>query len=555
VRQGNRELSAGKISVELDAEYRAQRVTAEGNPRIHAMEGGAREAVSADRFEAFLNAMGHVERIFADGQVSASRQAAGGADRFSAAQVEFDMAAADNLIKQMIATGGVEAESHKGTDSQFLKTAALRVVFSGASGRVSGKSGIKPGGSLGGQKIKMAETLAPATIESKTAAEVTTLRAKQFVAETSADGRIRRLFGHSGVDIRRQANHGNEDVISAAELGTTFGAHGEWETLDETGDVHFGQAGREATAARADVVRGTDTITLEGSPVISDSMSRSTAGKVVFDQKSGEVSATGGVVSTYIPSAAGDPVGLGSGAAHISADALSGSARSGHIVYAGHARLWQGTAVLDSDQIELWRDAKKMQAVGHVVAVFPQIGGPFAALPGSRPMSRQASSSPVLWKLRAPMLTYSADEGKAHLDGGVEAGSSQGFLESRSLDVFLGPATATSTGAAPVTRALASTSSGRSGETQISAGGRQLSRVLAQGSVVVRQGDRRGMADQAEYTAADGKFVLSGGQPTLANAVSDTTTGHSLTFFVASDTILIDSQEGSRTLTKHRIEK
>jgi len=87
------------------------------------------------------------------------------------------------------------------------------------------------------------------------------------------------------------------------------------------------------------------------------------------------------------------------------------------------------------------------------------------------------------------------------------------------------------------------------------ASGRQLSRVLAQGSVIVRQGDRRGEADQAEYTAADGKFVLSGGHPTLINASSDTTTGRSLTFFVANDTILIDSQEGSRTLTKHRVEK
>ena len=73
--------------------------------------------------------------------------------------------------------------------------------------------------------------------------------------------------------------------------------------------------------------------------------------------------------------------------------------------------------------------------------------------------------------------------------------------------------------------------------------------------MVVRQGDRRAMAEQAEYTAADGKFVLSGGEPTIADASSDTTTGHSLTFFVANDTILIDSQEGSRTLTKHRVEK
>ncbi|MGB6845117.1 MAG: hypothetical protein WBE09_09485, partial [Candidatus Acidiferrales bacterium] len=71
----------------------------------------------------------------------------------------------------------------------------------------------------------------------------------------------------------------------------------------------------------------------------------------------------------------------------------------------------------------------------------------------------------------------------------------------------------------------------------------------------VSQGDRRGTADQAEYTASDEKFVLSGGKPTITDASSDTTTGRSLTFFVANDTILIDSQEGSRTLTKHRVEK
>jgi lipopolysaccharide export system protein LptA len=556
VRQGDRELSAGTISVELDAEYRAERAIAEGNPRIRATEGGASEVVSGDRFEASLSATGRVERILAAGEVVASRQTTGGSDRFSAGQVQFDMAPAGNLITQMIATGDVEAESRKGTDSQLLRTAGLRVTFSASSGHASGKSGGKTEDALRSQRVQMAETLAPATIESKTAADITTLHAKQFVAETGADGRLRKLFGHSGVDIRRQANHGSEEAISAAELAATFDAHGEWDTLDETGDVHFSQAGREATAAHANVVRATDTIALDGSPVISDSTSRSTASKVVFNQKTGELNASGGVVSTYVPTSAGDVVSLGSGAAHISADTLSGSASSGHVVYAGHARLWQGAAVLDSDRIELWRDAKKMQAIGHVVAVFPQVGGPFAALPGSTLASRQRSSSqPVLWKVRAPVLTYSADEGKAHLEGGVQASSSQGSLESHTLDVFLDPATATSTGAPPVTGAASSTSSIRPTETQGLTGGRQLSRVVAQGDVVVRQGDRRGMADRAEYTATDGKFVLSGGQPTLANAVSDTTTGHSLTFFVASDTILIDSQEGSRTLTKHRIEK
>jgi lipopolysaccharide export system protein LptA len=543
VRQGARELSAGTILVELNAEYQAQRAIAEGSPEIHAVEQGANELVSANHFEVLIDAA-RVDKVIADGKVTASRQNRVRSDRFSAAHVEFDMLPDGNLIREMMATGAVDAESRQGSDTHRLQTDALRVRFAAPHGHPTGK------GTSANQQIENVETLAPAIIESKNSDDVTTLRAKQFVANTSADGRLNKLFGHSGVEIRRQAGHADAQIISAAELAATFGAHGDWETLDETGNVRFRQASREATAARASIVRATDAITLEGSPVISDSMSRSTASKIVFNQKSGELLATGAVVSTYIPNAEGDAVSLGSGAAHISADALSGSASSGHVVYTGHARLWQGDAVLDCDQIELWRDTRKMRATGDVVAVFPQADGPFAALPGKTPPSAATSSAKVtLWKIRAPMLTYSADEGKAHLESGVLASSSQGSLQSRILDVFLGPATTTpAASAAPATSAVPST-------VPMSAGGRQLSRVLAQGNVVVRQGDRRGMAEQAEYTAADGKFVLSGGQPTLADASSDTTTGHSLTFFVASDTILIDSQQGSRTLTRHRIEK
>src|SRR5208282_2963386 len=147
-----------------------------------------------------------------------------------------------------------------------------------------------------------------------------------------------------------------------------------------------------------------------------------------------------------------------------------------------------------------------------------------------------SASTPTLWRIHAPVLTYWSDQGKAHLEGGVVASSDQGSLESRALDVFLASGPQASQGVAR----------GATG---------QLSRVLAQGNVIVRQGDRRGMAEQGEYTAADGKFVLSGGQPTVTDNSSNSATGHSLTFFVANDTILIDSQEGSRTLTKHRVKK
>jgi lipopolysaccharide export system protein LptA len=82
-----------------------------------------------------------------------------------------------------------------------------------------------------------------------------------------------------------------------------------------------------------------------------------------------------------------------------------------------------------------------------------------------------------------------------------------------------------------------------------------LTHAVAQGNVVVRQQDFRATAERAEYSATQGKFVLSGGDPTLTDSSGNTTSGRSLTFFIASDTISIDSQEGSRTLTKHRVEK
>ncbi len=428
----------------------------------------------------------------------------------------------------------------------------------------------KRGGKADQQRIESAETLAPATIESTTSSDVTTLRAKRFVAQLGPTGHIDKLLGHGGVEVHRQIGKAAPQVLSAAELIATFGAHGDWDTLDQRGNVRFQQADRQATANHATIVRSTDLIAMDGSPVISDAMSRTTAANVVVNQKSGELHAIGGVVSTYLLAAQGDSLSLGSGTAHISADSLSGTVGSSHVfvTYAGHARLWQGESVLDSDQIEVWQDDKKLQATGHVVAVFSQISGPFAAMPaiqvGSRsaPLARSssvpgssaasvtgsgASSGPTLWKVLAPSLTYWSDQGKARLEGGVIASSNQGSLDSRTLDLFLSPATAAvGTASAP---AVAPKPSGGV------PGGRQLERALAQGGVVVRQGDRRAMAEQAEYTAADGKFVLSGGDPTIADASSDTTTGHSLTFFVANDTILIDSQEGSRTLTKHRVEK
>jgi hypothetical protein len=48
---------------------------------------------------------------------------------------------------------------------------------------------------------------------------------------------------------------------------------------------------------------------------------------------------------------------------------------------------------------------------------------------------------------------------------------------------------------------------------------------------------------------------MSGGNPTLFDGSQGTTKGRQLTFFLADDTIIVDSEKGSRTLTKHQVQK
>ncbi len=543
VQQGSRQLAAGKISIELDPNFHAQHVVAENQPEVRGTDAHGEFTASAARFEGFLNSTGSIDRIVGDGGVKGSNRAKSGTDTFSMSHVEFMLQGKQNLLRSMAASGDVAFDSSEGSDSRSLQTQSLLVKF--GAGKQPGKA-----------RVETAETLAPGTIVTKTASDSTELRAKKFVTEFNAAGQLEKLFGYSGVQIRRQVGAAAPQLSSATELAATFAPDGQWDTLDEKGNVKFQQADRQASAARARVARSTDTITMDGSPVLADALSRTTASSVTINQKSGDIRATGNVLSTYIPSAQGPgALTLGPGAGHVSAQIMTGSTTSGHVIYTGHARLWQGDSVLQAEQIEVWRDDKKLVATGNVVAVFPQAAGPELkapgpALPGTKTgqaASANAPHGPTLWEIHAPMLTYWSDTGKAHLEGGVTAHSQEGAMESGTLDVFLTAAPSAGTSAGTATEVAAAKTAG--------GGTRQLDRALALGGVKVHQADRTGSAEQADYTAADGRFVLSGGNPTITDASSDTTTGHSLTFFVANDTILIDSQTGSRTLTRHRVEK
>jgi lipopolysaccharide export system protein LptA len=171
-----------------------------------------------------------------------------------------------------------------------------------------------------------------------------------------------------------------------------------------------------------------------------------------------------------------------------------------------------------------------LNAAGNVRAVFPQS----TPQPAGQALAAQAATKkPLLWHVTAETLTYSDVQNRAHLEKNVVVQSAEQKIRAAAMDLYF-------TGG---------------GSANSSAGTKQISRAVGTGGVIVEKGARKATAERGEYTAAEGKFVMSSGNPTIYDASQGTTTGRQLTFFLADDTIIVDSENGSRTLTKHRVDK
>ena len=94
------------------------------------------------------------------------------------------------------------------------------------------------------------------------------------------------------------------------------------------------------------------------------------------------------------------------------------------------------------------------------------------------------------------MLTYWDADSRARIDGNAKVDSQQGSIQADQIDMFFSNAGAENTT-------------------------KELSRAVANGDVNVHQEDRRGTSNRAEYTASEGKFVLSEGRPTLYSSTGE----------------------------------
>jgi lipopolysaccharide export system protein LptA len=140
-------------------------------------------------------------------------------------------------------------------------------------------------------------------------------------------------------------------------------------------------------------------------------------------------------------------------------------------------------------------------------------------------------------------LTYVDVERRIFLEGGVTAKASDATMTGRRMTVFLLPRSQPEAGTSP-------------GKTAAAMPG-QVDHIVAEGQVVITEPTRHATGEGLVYTAADDKFVLTGGPPTGLPSIFDAErgkiTGDSLTFYRHDDRVLVEGREISPTVTRTHV--
>src|SRR5579872_243054 len=394
-------------------------------------------------------------------------------------------------------------------------------------------------------------------------AQQTVVTAGRFVADfVQSDGRNRLANVHGAPDARIvNSTPGQPGRVSSSDsVDAIFLPTGGIDSVIQAGHVVYsdGQAPEKRMQAWANGARYTPAnqmLTLTGSPRISSGGMATTANTIRINRANGDALADGEVKSTY-SDVKEDPNGAllaSSSPIHVTSQSMVAHNAPALAQYKGNARLWQDANVIEAPSIQFDRDRRFVTAAGSasqpvqtiliqaskVHATNVQPGNVQPEKKETRPTqkspqegARPAGPSPIT--VTSAKVTYADSERRIHYEGGVLAKATEFTASAKSADAFLLPRSQTTA------------------DPSVPAPG-QLDRMVAEGSVLIQQPNRRAEGQKLVYTAADDKFVLTGGPPCIFDAEQGKITGVSLTFFRRDDRVLVEGEASSPVVTQTRI--
>ena len=516
-------VDAERVTVFLRDDNSVERVLAAGNVRAAASPD---VSVRAPQGEAFVGKSGLTSAVLSGG-VSFDQGGAtpshGTAGRML---LDFGAHSALNRIRAVDSVRLSEQQkgSARGPEVVELSAAALTAAVSGnriERAQTSGASQItiRPLNAAAAPSSP-----GPAGAKATEADATTVVTAGQFDLVFDSN-HMKQLHGSPDARIVSSVPGQADKVSTSRDLTVAFEPGGGIASLLQVGDVRYTEGPRSATAQRARYSPSDGLLVLTGAPRVVEGEIVTTAQTIRFNRKTGDASAEGEVKTTYNqqkqPGATAPAGAMFSGRDPIHVTAASMVARrSGATArYSGGARLWQGANVVEAPAIVFDRDHRDVLAQGS--------GGQRVSTVFVQP-AKAGKLTPV--NVTSANLTYTDAIRKARFEGGVLIKGAEIAIQADHADVFLAPRTGTSP-----------------------AGASQVDWMVAEGHVEITETDRRASGELLTYTPGDGKFVLTGGPPSIFDAEHGSISGDSLTFFSHSDKVQVESSGASRTVTQTRV--
>lgn len=326
--------------------------------------------------------------------------------------------------------------------------------------------------------------------------------------------------------------------------------------LEQKTNFRYEEGSRRASADSATLEQPKDLMTLEGSARVWDPTGSVSADHIVMNQKSGDFAAEGHVASTHMPDKTGNSSAMLSSDEILQtrAQKMVSTDSNSVIHYEGNAVAWQGASRVEADRIDIDRNGQSFEAHGKVISQFADKSqdkskpdtakqdvsrqdraksppskasaqkSSQAKEPAAKPVAPSTkpenSGPPVFTKVQAQDLVYDGGTRIANYTGGVTLTRPGLNVTGKEMHVYL----------------------------KDSGSDSSLDKAFADGAVKIVSTNsakkiRNGASEHAEYYADDQRVILTGGDPTLADAVKGQTHGQELTLFLNNDRLLVNGEE------------
>ena len=367
----------------------------------------------------------------------------------------------------------------------------------------------------------------------------TRITADRFVATFNASGQVSRVQGSANARVVSPALPQNgvaqpDRVTTSDSIDAVFRPGSGIESIVQQGRFAYHAGSEQAFAERARYTATDQMLTLTGSPRIVDAGMQTTSDSIRLNRATGSAFAHGTVKTSY-SDLKPDPNGAllaGSDPVHVTAQSMQAQTKTATATYTGNARLWQNANVIEAPSI---RFEKQQRTVIADATADQKVS---TVLIGT---DKNGKATPVT--VTSAHLEYRDSQRKAHFDGGVTVRSSDLTIAARQMDVFLAPPSRPS--AKPTDKQPAAHSE------QLSPA--HLDRIVASGSVVINEPNRRATGEQLVYTVSDERFVLTGGPPSIFDAEHGKITAVSLTLFRRDGRVVVEGDRQSPAVTETKV--